>query len=168
MIRRIPVYGLALLLGLLMACSSAPDKKSKSDFLQKMERESEEFARRKMKERAEQEAKRKQQWEEYRKRMEEEAARAQQPAAAPAPQSPAEPAADVQYVLSDKDLTFLVLNKIRLITRKSSVSVECKDGVVKLFGEAESAEVKQKIIAELKKLPGVVKVDGSELYPAAK
>jgi osmotically-inducible protein OsmY len=167
MIRRIPVYSLALLLGLLMACSSAPDKKSKSDFLQKMERESEEFARRKMKERAEQEAKRKQQWEEYRKRMEE-TARAQQPAVAPAPQSPAEPAADVQYVLSDKDLTFLVLNKIRLITRKSSVSVECKDGVVKLFGEAESAEVKQKIIAELKKLPGVVKVDGSELYPAAK
>jgi osmotically-inducible protein OsmY len=167
--RKLSGLGLALLLAGGLACSEDPSKKEKSDFFRKMEQESEEFARRKVKERKEQEARQKQQTEAYYKRLEEEAVRASQAAAAPpAAASPAAPAGDVQYVLSDKDLTFLVLNKIRLLQHRSTVSVECKDGVVKLFGETESAEMKQRLVAELKKLPGVQRVDASELYPAAK
>ena len=170
MLRKLSGLGLALLLAGVIACSENPSRKEKSDFFRKMEQESEEFARRKVKERKEQEARQKQQTEAYYKRLEEEAARAQQQAdaAPPAAASPAAPAGDVQYVLSDKDLTFLVLNKIRLLQHRSTVSVECKDGVVKLFGETESAEMKQRLVTELKKLPGVQRVDASELYPAAK
>lgn len=170
MLRKLTGLGLALLLAGAIACSEDPSKKEKSEFFRKMEKESEAFARRKVQEKKEQDARQKQQTEAYYKQLEEEAARANQAAAAPAPASPESPAGggDVQYVLSDKDLTFLVLNKIRLLQHRSTVSVECKDGVVKLFGETDSAETKQRLVSELKKLPGVRKVDASELYPAAK
>ena len=166
--RKLTGLGLALLLAGAIACSEDPSKKEKSEFFRKMEQESEALARRKVRERKEQEARQKQQTEEYYKRLAEEAARANQAAAAPAPASPAAPAGDVQYAMSDKDLTFLVLNKIRLLKHQSTISVECKDGVVKLFGETESAETKRRLVTELKKLPGVQKVDASELYPSAK
>ena len=164
MSRTISIWSLALILAAAAACSADPAKKEKAGFIRKMEQESEAFAKKKMEERARQEARNKQQWEEYRKRMEEEAARAATAVAPPVAAAPASSTDDVQIVLSDKDLTFVVLNKIRLMQHRSTISVECKDGVVKLFGEAESAEVKQRLVSELKKLPGVRRVDASELY----
>lgn len=168
MLRKLSGLGLALLLAGVIACSEAPSKKKQTDFFQKMEQESEALARRKVKERKEQEARQKQQTEDYYKRLAEEAARANPAPAASSGETPAAPAADVQYVMSDKDLTFLVLNKIRLLQHRSTVSVECKDGVVKLFGETDSEETKKHLVGELRKLPGVRKVDASELYLAAK
>ncbi len=168
MLRKLTGFGLALLLAGVIACSEDPSKTEKSEFFRKMEKESEAFARRKVQEKKEQDARQKQQTEAYYKQLEEEAARANQAAAAPAPADSATPAAAVQYVMSDKDLTFLVLNKIRLLQHRSTISVECKDGVVKLFGETDSAETRQQLVSELKKLPGVRKVDASELYPAAR
>ena len=149
-------------------CSSDSTSKSRSkgaDFLKKLEQQSEKEARKtEMKRKAEEQKKKKLQ-EEYQKKLAEmtkkwQEARKKQQATSPASGS----SSNVQYVLSDKDLTYIVLQKIMIMTGSNTISVNCHNGVVKLFGEAESTTMKDKIIKALKKLPGVLKIDASDLH----
>ncbi|NLI47576.1 MAG: BON domain-containing protein, partial [Acidobacteria bacterium] len=87
-------------------------------------------------------------------------------AAAPAAPAAAGTADGVVYELSDKDLTFLVLNKIRLGYKGSTVSVNCAAGRVELFGQVPTEETRQRLIADVRKLPGVREVVARELFVA--
>lgn len=157
----------ALLLTAAVAtgCSSTDEKRGKSAFLDGLEQDARREAAEKMKQREAEEARRKAVEEEARRRWAGEAARATAPgAAAPAAPAAAGAADGVVYELSDKDLTFLVLNKIRLGYKGSTVSVNCDAGRVELFGQIPTEEARQRLIADVRKLPGVREVVARELF----
>ncbi|GEM_PF-982263 len=148
-------------------CSSTDEKRGKSAFLESLEQDARRDAAEKMKQRQAEEARRKAVEEEARRRWAGEAARAAAPgAAAPAAPAAAGTADGVVYELSDKDLTFLVLNKIRLGYKGSTVSVNCAAGRVELFGQVPTEETRQRLIADVRKLPGVREVVARELFVA--
>jgi osmotically-inducible protein OsmY len=161
----------AILLAVAVApgCSSPEPAGKKSGFLASLEEDAQRDARRKMKEREAEEARRKAMEEDARRRWAEEAARSGGTAAPSAGTAkPAAAAGDgLVYELSDKDLTFLVLNKIRLGYKGSTVSVNCAGGRVELFGEVPSEETKQRLVADIRKLPGVREVVARELFVTA-
>jgi len=152
---------------LLAACSNSGGDSRRTSFSRKLEQESEKFAQAKQQERQQQEQRRKEMEEAYRRQWQA-AGGTGQPAADSGPAAAPAPRPEVQYVLSDKDLTFLVLNKLRLMQGSSSISVSCQDGKVQLFGEVDSAARKDEIVAAIKGLPGVVKVDAGELYVSSR
>ena len=149
---------------LLAACSGSGEEAGRPSFSQKLEADSEKFTRAKQQERQQQEQRRKEMEEAYRRRWQSAGGATlpdtASPGARPAPAS----GDDVQYVLSDKDLTFLVLNKLRLMQGASAISVSCQEGRVQLFGEVESAAKKEELVRALKALPGVLKIDAGEFY----
>lgn len=143
-------------------CSSEKPKKN-DEFIQRLDRDADLYVQKNKQRREAEAVRRRTQEEQYRRRLAEEARRASLPPAATAA-TPAQTADNgPQYILSDKDLSFIVLNKLRLLQKRSTVSISCKDGVVQLFGEVGSEEEKQHIIKEIKKLPGVLRLDASEL-----
>lgn len=157
----------ALLLAAAAAtgCSSSDEQKKKSAFLESLEQDARREAAEKMKQRQVEEARRKAMEEEARRRWAAEAARTATPGtAAPAAPAASGAADGVVYELSDKDLTFLVLNKIRLGYKGSTVSVNCAAGRVELFGQVATEETKQRLVADIRKLPGVREVVAGELY----
>ena len=165
------IVGAAVLIPVLLlgggGCSSDKPKGRGDDFIRRLDRDADRYVQENKKKRAQEEATRREQNEQNRKRWAEEAQRANQAVETPAVrEGNQQPGGQVQYVLSDKDLSFVVLNKLRQLQHRSTVSISCKDGVVQLFGEVESAEQRQRIISEIQKLPGVVKVDATELVAA--
>lgn len=157
-----------LLLGI--ACSDSPPKGAAE--LERMDRQAAAFASGKRQEKEVQDARLKKEkervakaWAEYNaKAMRSQAARPPKAAAGQLQQSQ-QPQTPV-YVLPDKDLSFLVLNKIRFLISRPAISVSCKDGVVQLFGEVPSAEIRNQLLQDIRKLPGVLKVESTELVVA--
>jgi len=159
------VAALLLTAAVATGCSSADEHQGQSAFLESLEQDARREAAEKMKQRQAEEARRKAVEEEARRRWADEAARATAPgAAAPAAPAAAAAADGVVYELSDKDLTFLVLNKIRLGYPGSTVSVNCAAGRVELFGQVPTEDTKRRLIADIRKLPGVREVVARELF----
>lgn len=155
--------GLAII---LFSCGGDPAVEARREEFRKKEEATRKYAaeiKQKQKQKA---ARQQEQQAEYRRRQEEQARR-YEPAGTGSP-SPADSEEEpVQYIISDKDLTFLVLNKIRLTLPRSTVSVSCQNGEVSLFGEIGTAQLRDQLIETIKKLPGVTKVISNELYVAA-
>ncbi len=164
------VIGMVLLLAgvvLLGACSSEKkEQKQENDFLAEVQKKSEAAAQKKQQQIEDLKADRQQKQQAYQKQMQEQAEKTRQMIQQSQNSSRARSAssgAQTQVILNDKDLTFVVLNKIRMITGGAPVSVSCKDGVVQLYGLVSSEAMKKKVVDELKKTPGVKKVDPREL-----
>jgi hypothetical protein len=79
-------------------------------------------------------------------------------------QSAAQP--EVEYTMSAEDEKMfkrIILGKIQQASDGAPISMSFDEGVVTLYGEVESRQVRQRIVDELKSLPGILKVNVDQL-----
>ncbi|MBN2431465.1 MAG: BON domain-containing protein [Acidobacteria bacterium] len=169
----------SILLGLIVAlggaCTSdSGDKKPDNEFLKSLDQDAEKLAAEARRKRAAAEAE-----QERRERLRQEQLAEQREAVAeayqrrlaqpeqvtPRPQKD-ESAPEVEYVMSDEDQKMfkrILLGKIQQASDGASISMSFDEGVVTLFGEVKSREIRRQVIADLKSTPGVVKVNADQL-----